>query len=370
MEGNIKELKQNKEIADSVAKERGYDSINELVTDVNSKLSSKNPATKMMGERIAASTVEDLLLLCLYQEIEGTDTADYIKFANRFDDGYIASGNSKEYVVNNDTGHDTYTPTMFIPSSLTTTNVDKYTIQMYDSKNQLNSKAYQFKKQKTFIEPNWLPYFKEGKLAVFIMELREEIRRSYYMFKFDKIAKLITTSTPQTTVEGTAPNLFDAMNQEVLPLLRELTTYTNKYNYQETTHINVLKPEDMILIANGEIIQQLNSGIKSQLFNAKFFDFKNIIGEENIVNLGNQLQISDGNTAVSVIDSPYVDKNTIYILDKSAIKHILQIDRYESQSFAHNLALTLVLHVWGAMDILPWKVFFKYHNTNLSTLPN
>lgn len=367
----LKQAKADKELADGVAKELGYDTINDLMETANGKMKSGNQAANQAGVKLARAAVENLALLMLYQTLEGTKLASYTNFGNRFDDGYIANGNAKQYIVENDLGVDTWEPTMFVPTELTDTNVEQYIIQMYNQNGQLNTQqAYQFKKVKVLQEPKWLPYFKEGNLARFISILREEITRTYEMWKFDKIAKKITTSTPKLTVEGTAENLFTAMTDEVLPILRELTTYTSKYNYGNSNHLNQLDSSDILVLMNGKTIQRLQSGIKSQLFNAHLLDFRNIIGEDNVINLGNQLQIGDGKTQVTVNDTPYVPEDTIWIMDKSAVKHVLQINRSESQSFAMNLTIEIVLHVWGALDILPWKVLFKYHNENLKKNPD
>lgn len=374
----LEQLLKDREIGDSVSRKttnpttgKNFSNIDEL-SNTARDLMNGDASDRLTGMRLARGVVQDLLQLCLYQEIEGNRLPGYMEFANRFDDGFIAEGNAKEYIFSNDLGMDTWKPEQFIPEKATKTNVDSYVIQMYDSSKTLNTKqAYQFMKAKTITESAWLPYFKSGKLANYIAILRDEVRRVYSYYKFDKIATKITSSTPAKTIKGTATNMFDCFVKEILPTIREMTTLNSKFNYTATNkNLQFANPKDLYLIANGDVIQQLQSGIKTQLFNAQLLDYGNVLNEMNIINLGNKITVGNGDTPISVSDTPYVDKNTIWIVHKDAIKHVLQIERSESQSFAMNMAIQLVLHVWGACDILPWGMIVKYTNNNLTTMPN
>lgn len=373
------QLKETKKIADDIAKTtvnsttgETFKDIKDLQNTANDLMRSSNIVEQQRGMEIARGAVKDLLLLCLYQQIEGNKLPGYMDFANKFDDGYIENGNSKQYMFSNDTGVDSYQETEFVPSAVTNTSVDSFIIQMYSAGGVLNAnQAYQFRKPKSITEAQWIPYFKAGKLAEFIGILRNEIHRVYSYYKFNKIATKITTSTPAKTIEGTATNMFDCFVKEVLPTIREMTTLNSKFNYDvRNKNLTAAAPEDLMLIANGKVITQLSAGIKTQLFNQQLLDYHNLLDSMNIVNLGNKIVVpEDVNTPISVEDTPYVDEETIWIVHKDALKHVLQIDRTESQSFAANMVIQLYLHVWGALDILPWGQIVKYHNANLMTMP-
>lgn len=370
---NKEQIKKARNIADTYANSIGKKSIDEVIKPIQEGLDSEDIAVQDLARVQARGTVEQLSRLILRQEIFTNPDANYIyNFVNKFKDGVVNEGNGKLYDFNNATGVDTWAPAKFIPDALTTTSVDEFKIEMYNTSGALTNQGYQFKKPINFIEKNWIPYFRSGNLIGFIGQLQANMEKSWNYYMFDKLARMITntSTTYKKTINGSATNAFDAWSSEILPAIRNMTLLSAEYNKNtNNTNLMLSNPKDLLIIASSKTIQTLESGIKSQLFNAKFLDLKGILDEDNFTNLGNQITVGDTTQNVSVSNTPYVDDNTIYVIHKDAIKHFTQVDRVETQSFAYNLSTTIVMHKWGALDFLPWGQCFKYTNTNLNTLP-
>lgn len=371
---NKEQIKKARNIADTYAASMGKDSIADVIKPIQEGLNSDDLTVQDLARSQARATVEQLSRLILRQEIFTNPDANYIyQFVNKFNDGVVNEGNGKLYDFNNATGVDSWDPAKFIPDNLTTTSVDEFKIEMYNTNGALNtSQGYQFKKPITFIEKNWIPYFRAGNLIGFIGQLQANMEKAWNYYMFDKLATKITatTTTYKKTIQGTAANAFDAWSTEILPAIRNMTLLSAEYN-QKTGQNNLMlsNPKDLLIIASSKTIQTLESGIKSQVFNAKFLDLRGILDESNFTNLGNKITVGATTDAISVSNTPYVDDNTIYVIHKDAIKHFTQVDRVETQSFAHNLSTTIVMHKWGALDFLPWGQCFKYTNQHLNTLP-
>lgn len=364
-------LKKARKIADTYAASKNVKSINEILDPIKTGLNSEDPTVKEISIQQGRAVVTDLTRLILRQEIFTNPDASYTsRLVSMFSDGVVNEGNGKLYDFNNATGVDSWDPTKFIPTGETTTAVDEFKIEMYQANGALSSQGYQFKKSITFIDTKWIPYFRAGNLTGFIAQLQKNMDLAWNLFMFNKLATLITTSTPNKVVTGTATNCFDAWALEILPEIRNMTTYSKDYNYKAgQTNLIASNVSDLFIIASPKTIQSLESGIKSQLFNPSALNIGGIISGENFYNLGKKLTIGDQTTQIDSQATNYVDDTTIFVVHKDAIRHFTQVDRVETQFFAHNLSTTIVMHKWGALDFLPWGQIFKYTNTNLNTMP-
>lgn len=364
-----------KSIADQYAQELGKADIREVVEPIQANLNGSE-VQQELGRVAARAVVENLTKLILRMELFTTPNPDYMdRVLGYFNDGVVKEGNAKIYRFNNPTGNSAYVNSEFVPSALTTTDVDEFKIGMYTDAQglTLTSQGYQFRKTLVYIESQWIPYFKSGNLIQFIAELQENMNKTWKMNMFDRVMKLITKSTSGIgkQINGSTPNAFDAWALDILPEIRKMTTLSNTYNYNQTnTNLMLTNPSDLLIFAHPKTIQTLESGIKSQLFNAKFLDLKGILDESNFIDAGLQLTIpKTENTKITVGASYYIDETKIYVVSKHAIKHFSQIDRIETAFYGRNLAIEFTMHKWGALDFLPWGQAFVYTNTNLNTLP-
>ena len=361
----------NKEVAAKYAALKGKESISEVTEPIKEALNSENPIDVAAGKRIAQGVIEDLVSLCLQQSIMFTRLPEQYDLVDRVYDGTLTEGNSKEYIASLDTGHETYQASMFIPTKQTLKQQEHYLLQMYDSSNTLNPKAYQFKKELTITEPQWIPYFKSGKLNEFISGLMESIYRSYKLFLFNKLADIIANKTNGKVIDGSATNLYDAL-QEFLPQVEEMYLLNSQFNAEQTSQVIDAKDERTILIfCSTKIKSLIKNGIKTQLFNAELLGAgAKTMTSENLYNLGNKITISNQDAILVDSKTPWIDDNTIIALEINGIKHIDQLKEVQSQYFAANNTLYVAYHCWGVIDILPWAKKLVYKNNNLATLPN
>lgn len=364
-------LKIAKNIADKYASIKGVKQIEDIVEPIKAGLDSTDPVVKEMSVQQGRAVVTDLTRLILRQEIFTNPKASYTnRLVSMFNDGVVNEGNGKIYDFNNVTGVDTWAANKFIPDGETTTAVDEYKIEMYQTSGALSNQGYQFKKSITFIDTKWIPYFRAGNLTGFIAQLQANIDLSWNLYMFDKLATLITGSSPNKSITGHATNAFDAWALDIIPEIRAMTTYSSDYNYKAANkNLFASNVEDLFIIASPKTIQTLESGIKSQLFNPKALNIGGLISGENFFNLGKKLTIGNQTATIANQTNNYIDDTTIFVVHKDAIKHFTQVDRIESQFFAHNLSTTIVMHKWGALDFLPWGQIFKYTNNNLNTMP-
>lgn len=360
-------LIKNKESADTLSQSLGFEDSEAFLAQTGANLKSEDFNVRTIAEGTATAWFSKLLMLCLYQKIQSVGQFEVLSFANLFDDGTIENGNSKEYIFNKPTGKTEWLANMFVPDKKSKKSVESHVIQMYDADGNLGPKAYQFKKTQTIESFEYLPYFLSGTLNEFIYDLTQQIEDVYAYFKFEKLASLATSLAPAKTVAGTATNMFDCLVNEVFPLIKEMTLPNVDFNYNALSKaIGVSQIDDLLIIMSTANAQKISSGIKTQLYNAQLFG--SLGWEDRIVNLGKHFVIGTQEDDIAM-GNEFVDDNTIYVIDRKAIKHLLQINKKESQSWAENMTISVALHVWGAADILPWGKCFKYTNVNLSKLP-
>ena len=371
MSKNLKET--NKEVAAAYAKSKGRNSIGEITREANAMMASENPAERAIGKAIAQQTVQDLLLLCLRQEIMDNPLPDYMNLTERVFDGWMTEGNQKEYVADIDTGVSSYSDEPFVPEHQTMQKLEKWTLQIYTKQNggqvQLSPQAYQFKKEQTLPVNEWLPYFKKNALNEYITKKQQSLNRAYKIFIYNKLCTIITKQTDGKVINGTSTNLYDAL-LELAPEIDGMLFYNYKYNADQSTKLPyAAQSKDILIFTSRKVRSAIINGIKSQSFNAQFVGTsERTYTYENVKCLGDKVVQGNQNTVNTVTDE-WLDDNTIIVIDISRIRHIIQVDENATQGFAANLTEYLSKHVWGVIDILPWCKKIVYKNTNLRSIP-
>ncbi|MGL4617135.1 MAG: hypothetical protein ACRCUM_02755 [Mycoplasmoidaceae bacterium] len=368
-------VKNSRMIADELARENyGAKDAKDFINSTNEKIKNGSAVAKSNAKDRAAQYVSKLSLLILYQEVLDSNSIGYMtSFTSMFNDGNISEGNSKQYIVALDTGNDVYDREKFVPNEHTDPLQENKTISMYrreGNKDVLNiPHAYQYKKSLTLTEAEWYPYFKAGELRKFIDVISAKMKRSYELFKFDKICSILRDLTPQKTINGTEANLFDCLSKEVFPEIEKMIKYNNDYNLDSTyEYTDALSEEDIVMVVGDRLVSRLKNGVETQLFNTQFFGPNS--KPYNIVSLNNELVIGNSKTPISSDKTkPYVDDDTILVFDKNIMKSLIHTEKNESQSWAENMTIQLTLHVWGVIDTIPWAKIFKYVNKNLNVLP-
>ena len=368
-----KDLKEtNKEVAQAYAKSKGRNSIGEITQEANAMMASGNPAERAIGKAIAQQTVQDLLLLCLRQEIMDNPLPDYMNLSERVFDGWMTEGNQKEYVADIDTGVSSYSNTPFVPANQTIQKLEQWTLQIYTkqgSQVQLSPQAYQFKKEQTLPVNEWLPYFKKNALNEYITKKQQSLNRAYKIFIYNKLCGIITDKTKGKVIQGTATNLYDAL-LELAPEIDGMLMYNYEYNNEQQSKVPyTAQSKDILIFTSKKVRSAIINGVKAQVFNANFIGTsERTYTYENVKCLGNRVTQLDQNT-INEVGTEWLDDNTIIVVDISRIKHIIQVDENATQGFAANLTEYLAKHVWGVIDIMPWCKKIVYKNSNLRMVP-
>lgn len=363
------------EIAHDVAKGMGYDNAKDLMEKTIKETKSPNKAKAAQARAIAAEFTKQLALLILYQEIENpTIPSSKYNWAKAFDDEMISEGNSKEFILNLSTGNDTYNADNFIPNKATPPQIESKIISMYvekpDGTRELAPNAYQYLKPLTINESQWYPYFIKGKLGEFISKISSLMRKSYDLFIISKMENFIKNLTFNKVVPATGDDMYSCLSNDVIPAIEKMTYLNTEFNLTAASkNISASEPSDILVFTNNTIKSKLRTGVKTRLFNASLLDLDNVIPKENWIGTAGSVVVGNSDTPIS-IGADWIDNNTLYVISKDAIKHCLQVDRTESQAWAQNMTIQIVLHIWGTIDSLPWEKGFKYISTNLSVLPN
>lgn len=371
-EKNLKEV--NKEIAQKYAESKGKKSIREITDGANKLMESENVIERALGKTIAQETVQDLLLLCLRQELMDNPLPNYMNLTERVFDGWMTEGNQKEYIADLDTGVSSYSNIPFVPANQTMQKLESWTLQIYtkgtNGNVNLSPQAYQFKKEQTLPVNEWLPYFKKGNLNEYITKKQESLNRAYKIFIYNKLCGIITDKSKGKTINGTATNLYDAL-LELAPEIDKMTQYNASYNNEQTSKLMyAANPNDLLIFTSTKVRSAIMNGVKAQVFNATFIGTsERTYTYENVKTLGNKITQTTQDVINQDSGQEWIDDNTIIVLDISRIRHIIQIDENATQGFAANLTEYISKHVWGVMDILPWCKKLVYRNTNLRMVP-
>ena len=369
-EKNLKET--NKEVAAAYAKSKGRSSIGDITREANAMMASENPAERAIGKAIAQQTVQDLLLLCLRQEIMDNPLPDYMNLTERVFDGWMTEGNQKEYVADIDTGVSSYSNTPFVPSTQSIQKLEQWTLQIYTKQPggqvQLSPQAYQFKKEQTLPVNEWLPYFKKNALNEYITKKQQSLNRAYKIFIYNKLCELIVAENGKV-INGTATNLYDAL-LELAPEIDGMLFYNYKYNKEQQSKLAyAANSKDILIFTSRKVRSAIMNGIKSQSFNAQLVGTsERTYTYENVKCLGDKVTQTTQD-AINTVGDEWINDNTIIVVDISRIKHIIQVDENATQGFAANLTEYLAKHVWGVIDIMPWCKKIVYKNSNLRMIP-
>lgn len=360
------------DVANDFAKTKGFENIEALKTNHEEIINSKSTeGGKKLARDLLAKDLFDLSMLILSQSIGTLSLSSRYDLVDMVFDGFVKNGNAKQYIEQVDTGASSYDPNSFVPNEFTKQIVEEQVMKFLNDDGQLNEFSYQYKKSIIFVKPTMIEYFLSGKLDEYILDLINQMYKNYKLFAYAKLCTLITSSTPQKTINGTSSNLWESLNNEILPLMEALPQENNIFNYSSDSKlIRSTKMENVLFICSNKIASLIRNGIKTQLFNQELFGASGkLLTPENITTLGQKLVVGDQNTAISDSGTEWVDDNTIYVIDISGIKHWLQINEALNQKWADNMADQHVLHVWGHIEILKWCRMFKYTNPNLSKLP-
>lgn len=370
------------QVGESLAQDKYSTDSASFVSRVAADITSGDTVKRVLAQQMATEFTSNLLLLVLVQELQKEYRLSPFKWVNKFDDQKIEEGNTKQYIRHVATGADPYDVNIFAPITITEPQQASTDFGLYqrttDGNIKLGVNAYQFKKPLTITAQQWIPFFTSGKLQEFIANITELINTTYEMFKISKVQTLIQNIIKTDSgifkkrITGTATDLLSAFTTEIYPqLTRMQAQVSDEYNLFDTTpqSINSVDPEDVLMLMNQDVYTKYVGGVLAPIFNNQLVDFGKFIPKENIIPVAKGLVVGDSKTAITATAADILDTNTIVVLNKNSIKHLWWVDQVERQMWAENMAIQVVMHVWGAFGVIPWGQGFIYTNPNLNKVP-
>lgn len=370
------------QVGESLAQDRYNTDSASLVSKIAADITSGDTVKRVLAQQMATEFTSNLLLLVLVQELQKEYRLSPFKWVNKFDDQKITEGNTKQYIRHVATGADLYDATIFAPAGVTEPQQASTDFGLYerttDGNIKLGVNAYQFKKPLTITAQQWIPFFTSGKLQEFIANITDLINTTYEMFKISKVQTLIQNIIKTDSgifkkrITGTATDLLSAFTTEIYPqLTRMQSQISDEYNLFDTTpqSINSVDPEDVLMLMNQDVYTKYVGGVLAPIFNNKLVEFSKFIPPENIIPVAKGLVVGDSKTAITATAADILDTSTVVVINKNSIKHLWWVDQVERQMWAENMAIQVVMHVWGAFGVIPWGQGFVYTNPNLNKVP-
>lgn len=357
-----------KSFIDSIAKANGYSNFSGAVAEIKTAIVNEKNSEMVKG----AAFLQALTLKVLEQELIKPDLSNvYTKWVQKFYDGKINVGNTKEYIFHIQTGYDAYDASKFIPTKITSPAIESTTLSLLKTDGTLNDGSYRFLKPLTIQSALWTQYFISGKLDEFVNMVKSQIDGTFDKFIYKTIINTIKSLSLQAknNITGSATKAFNAWNDELFPLIEKFKYETNKYNLSSTSEFATsTSNDDLVIMMSQKTYNTYNSGVLSQLPKAQLAQMENYFNKDNIWIAGYDYTLGDSDTKLVFKANEFIDDNTIYILDKRNLKHVGQLQISGQQEYALNLSLQLTSHKWGMVGALPQLKIVKYTNTALNNV--
>ncbi|MBR2870505.1 MAG: hypothetical protein IKB98_03930, partial [Clostridia bacterium] len=156
--------------------------------------------------------------------------------------------------------------------------------------------------------------------------------------------------TKGKVINGTATNLFDALTTEVFPECEKMLLNSHEYNYNRELiyACDASQKENLVMLVAPTLQAKLKSNIMSQLFNSKNIEIKNFVGDIHVAN--NKFRSDNGlyttKNANNTGTTPYLDENTIIVIDKKNYLKILTMLEFSGeQDYPLNMSHMRVVHL-------------------------
>lgn len=376
------------------AKEKGYSNADDYIKSIKSGLNSDNAVLSTKALKNAGDLITKLSTVLYQQKIEDNiGTSSVYGWVNKFAKTTLPWGNTKQLSQTVLTGAGSYDPNAWIPQSETKPQLnDTFLISFLKADGTNTTTAYKYKKSLTLQPHNWSYYFQNGKMEELISKIRADFNEAYEMFvaqRMQQLIKNLADGTAQTTIanggeNGTslrlktitsnAPDTFQAM-LDLMTELDNLTNDVNKYTIaNDSTNIRAVNKSELIIFVPKKLKSKFRSGVMSRLPSSGEFNYDKIFSTDNTFVSGlelNEVMANNGNTtAITIMDTPFLDETKIVVMEKDAIEHIHVVKALENQYYGENMNTQITNHSWGFFGINPFKRGFVFKCTNLLTDPN
>lgn len=323
------------------------------------------------GYNRALDRVEQLsqMIIEKYQErlIKHSNLSE---FWNSFSVGKV-QGNGKQFIKHLPIAPDQYDKTEWIPTGWDLHNFKQHIIKFLEDDGTLAPNAYQDRYLAVWSPKELFTRFINGQYLEFIQnEVIGRMNDAFVMVMYHRLMEFVIDRAKATkTINGTKPNMFEAVTEELIPAIESFLLNTSEFNVDNNLSevADASSREDVVLLCNSKVRAQLKSNIMSQLFNQGNVDLDNYVGKVHIVN--NRVQLVP-KQVIKFANAPYLNDTEIIVYDKRAFVKILNMnDLKGAQTFPLNISEMRVHHFWWVMGTLPWGKAFYYTNPNLTTSP-
>lgn len=351
--------------------------LKDIYEDIQADINSKNPVSRERGVRAAAQFTNQLMKLVLRQTMDIIELSEKEnKIISKFQNYEMGEGNTYQFILDLNTGVDSYHKTPFIPEDYTDPQIEVKNCSWLKENGDLNDWSFQFHKPMTLAQHEWLPFFKTNTLSQFVGRIRAQMSESITLMKRAKIQKFIKELPIGKQITGAVSNVdcYDSF-LELIDLIDTVQFDTNEYCLSAGTNkasknIKAAKKSDLILLINKKTLNLLRTGIKARLTNPGAFDLSSVIDMDNVVEFYKMINDNvDSKTVITTSNDSVVEPNTIIVLDKKALILINKLEFYGEQLYNKNMAIELDLHYWFMLDYLPWRKGFKFTDNKLTVVP-
>lgn len=327
----------------------------------------------------------------IYQTILQSPYSEDLGFIERFKGENIDYGMAKEYVATQMSGSRDLDQDAFIPPHLTKATAITQVNNFLTTTGTLNTASNAFMKQFCMSIQSYATkeyFLSDVKLQQFIQNIKDSLINGAKLFLYNSVMTMLmngvnsasTTANGSnlTLINGTATNMFDACI-EVCTHIKKMTKLGNNYQLIKSTTpsenlVRGSSVNDLTWIWSIDNDEKATRGIKTQLYHYKLWDPVNSIDERNVYCPANKITLPDlttnpANNYPTDTGSPWIDNNTIIVLENKAIEYNLVWEKFETQYYTNNMTLQITYNIAGMINFIKTMRGFVYKNNNLSTLP-
>lgn len=364
------------EAAEAIA-EANNQTLEDLYNGIQSELNSNNPVIKERGLKAAAAFTSQLTKLVLRQTLDIIDLGTKEnKIISKFSEFEMGEGNTYQFILNLDTGVDSYRDKPFVPEDHTDPQIEVKNCNWKKDNGDLGDWSFTFHKPRTIRQHEWLPYFKANTLSQFVSEIRNEMNESISLMKRAKIQKFIKQLPITKTITGKASNVdcYDSYI-ELLDTIETIQFDTEEFCINSTgnnpsKNIKAAKKSDILLLIHKSTYNLLKTAVKARATNPTYISLSDSMDLDNVVTFYRMIDDSaDSKTVITTKNESIVAPNEIIVIDKKALVLINRLFFYGEQQYNKNMALELDLHYWFMLDYLPWRKAFKFTDNKLTVVP-
>lgn len=369
---NLNELTRNQEVIKEIAKDQikgrvvetikeelGVSTVNEAnnqLRQMRSDIQSTDPRLRSIAEKQITDLAGVLTMKVFSQDLFTNELLADENLVKMFDDGWVEFGNTKEYILEPETGFSNYDATKFVEDELTDLPTEATTISLYQTDGKtLTTNARQWKKKFVCVERRLIQFFLSGKLTEFIANRLAKLAHGLLVGQYNEIMKFICQKTGGKVInDTTSKNVIEAW-ENVFNVINDMCMVSSKYAYNQTSKIpRSSSVDDILMFANINVYQKLKT-TKAFMYGPDYFNSVKKLADSNLIVVGYEYDVKGDGEIIGTKENYYLDNDTIILLDRNeSIKILTAYDEYARQDYAPNMAVGHYKHLWWVFGMLSW----------------